>query len=45
MVKRKALNFSPVNKEELTKISNSRTEPAAAVCRAKILFFITKENE
>jgi len=39
MVKRKALNFSAVNKEELTKISNSRTEPAAAVCRAKILLF------
>lgn len=37
MVKRKALNLSTIDKEELTKISNSRTEPAASVRRAKIL--------
>lgn len=37
MVKRKALNLSTIDKEALTKISNSRTEPAAAVRRAKIL--------
>jgi len=39
MAKRKALNLSSIDKEELIKISNSRTEPAAAVRRAKILLF------
>lgn len=37
MAKRKALYLTPKEKEELTKISNSRTEAAAAVRRAKIL--------
>lgn len=37
MTKRKALNLSTGDKEELTRISNSRTEASAAVRRAKIL--------
>ncbi len=37
MAKRKALKLSSIDKDELTRISNSRTEPAAAVRRAKIL--------
>lgn len=39
MVKRKALNLSTKDKEELTRISNSRTEASAAVRRAKVLLF------
>lgn len=37
MAKRKALNLSTGDKEELTRISNSRTKAAAAVRRAKVL--------
>jgi transposase len=37
MAKRKAIKLSTHDKEELTKISNSRTEAAAAARRAKIL--------
>lgn len=42
MPKRKALYLSVSDKKELTRISNSRTETAAAVRRAKILLFYNK---
>ncbi len=44
MAKRKALNLSAKDKEELTKISNSRTETAAAVRRSKILLSYNEGN-
>jgi len=37
MTKRKSLNLSTGDKEELTRISNSRTEGSAGVRRAKVL--------
>ncbi|MBM4056310.1 MAG: IS630 family transposase, partial [Planctomycetes bacterium] len=37
MPKRKALNLSTDDEEELARISNCRTEAAAAVRRAKVL--------
>lgn len=45
MTKRKVLNLSTGNKEELTKISISRTETSASVRRAKILLFFMKACE
>jgi transposase len=42
MAKRKALTLSFIDQESLTKISNSRSEPAAAVTRAKILLLYTE---
>ncbi len=44
MTKRKALNLNTDDKEELTRISDSRTEAAAAVRRAKVLLSYNEDQ-